>query len=174
MKKIIESRALAAVVLVICIIAALVLCPRRSAKALEDDILEAFRSSPEQYVNVRSAMQDISIAAHNFLDAVQSLTGDDEVYGFAVLVALFDEDKDDPFGRFTPSDVQKAAMYLYNDLHGADTPKNDAKYYYNQIKSLTQQLARNEAYADAAHAYNEKIDKFPMNLFDLRPAMLFD
>ena len=42
--------------------------------------------------------RELRQAARNFLDAVQSLTGNDEVYGFAVLVALFDEDKDDPFG----------------------------------------------------------------------------
>ena len=174
MKKIIESRALAAVVLVICIIAALVLCPRRSAKALEDDILEAFRSSPEQYVNVRSAMQDISIAAHNFLNAYESLRGDGDSADLENLLAHFDKHKDGPFGTTPPNDILNAAKHLYDSLRGEDTAKGDAIYYYNQLKSLTQQLARNEHYNDAAKAYNEKIGKFPMWLFSLRPAMLFD
>lgn len=174
MKKIIENRAIAAVCLLLCILAALTLGTRRSAKAMESDVLEAFRSSPEQYVTVKSAMQDVSIAAHNLIDAAESLVGENAVADFRNLTAEFDKHKADPFGTVTPGDLGTAAKALYDKLNGADTPKNDAKYYYNQLKSTVQQLARNEAYGDAAKAYNEKIGKFPISLFSLSLAILFD
>lgn len=174
MKKIIENRTAAVIALIVCILAALTLGTGRSAKSLENTVSEAFRSSPEQYVTVKTAMQDVSIAAHNFLDAYESLRGDGDSADLENLLAHFDKHKDGPFGTTPPNDILNAAKHLYDSLRGEDTAKGDAKYYYNQLKSLTQQLARNEHYNDAAKAYNEKIGKFPMWLFSLRPAMLFD
>ncbi len=174
MKKIIESRLIAVICLVLCVAAACTLGVRRSAKALEDDLLEAFRSSPEQYVTAKTAMQDVSIAAHNFLDAYESLHGDGDSAVLSDLLDRFDKHKDSPFGSTSPNDILNAAKHLYDSLRGEDTAKGDAKYYYNQLKSLTQQLARNEAYNDAAKAYNQKAASFPVSLFTAGEARVFD
>ena len=174
MKKIIESRLIAAICLVLCVAAACTLGVRRSAKALEDDLLEAFRSSPEQYVSVRPALRDVSYAAHGLIDAAESLLGEDAAADLSNLTKAFDRHLDDPFGDFTPNDLLSAAKALYGKLDDADTAKGDAKYYYNQLKSLTQQLARNEAYNDAAKVYNQKAASFPVSLFTAGEARVFD